>query len=1579
MADWIVAQRKAFLRWANSHLKVTGKQIDSIQTGFKDGKLLCKLIALLTGDKVHFPNKKCKMEIHNLENINAALHYLTDKKGIRLVGIGAKDVYDGSEKLILGLLWTIILRLEISEFSIDGIAGKKGLLLWVQRVTDGYPKCGKSIKNFSGSWRNGLGFCAIINHFRSDCLDFDALDRDDSRACCDTGIAAATDLGIPALLETSDLVDTAKPDEKVVMTYVAEYFKKFAASEAAEAKVKAIKEAVALTMHHEKLLEEYNEGAAKFGAWVDAETEKISAAEPGISVEELEAQQAEFEKYLSDDKPAHQQELFKVESSLLSLQSSQRNNGRPIQEVSDEQLAPTTLNRKWETLCQLQGDFDRKISQLKNQYHQFNFMVSNFDAKADAVSQWIKDTLDNLQQVASEVDDSTANGLQQKVAAHARYATQVERYDSIIHDLKNVVDEVQPPYIDAQRIADRYAEVVNDLQELANFAEGYRSEASEALQQVEAVEKLVRDYCKTAENFAFEADTLTTRVGNQKAGDTEAVCEEQLASNADAASTVERLDSDYTALSEQAGQLDETGNSADIPPHLTLDVLEEKLNELKKLLGEKTAAVEAARDEARQASETRIEKLKAEHAGTTNDYSSQVADLQAWIAERSAFFQKRENEDFGTRVAEAEEKATALGEYRDTAKPEHLSKLYDLESMLGALRTSQSQNQLEVYEPPADQSSQALKDSWASLEEQEVAYDKALQQCIADYRSMKRATASLEAKANMIFRWIGQQREVFADDSEPSADRKAVLEARLGSYRKYAKQAGRYMTVAVGLEDIAGTVYDPYHTKDRVNAVVNDVHAQLEELQAVADAFAKKTQELLDAENALLAQAKEYKDAAEDLLFSLDEENDRVAATDGSASPKKSATAAEVSRNIAEHDERGAMLDREVAEARPNLQRLSDALTEAGREEYIPSDIGLDTIDKRIADVQAARDSASEDLKQRLEQAESEGSSTAAQLQADHAQQQADFEAAAASMKEWIAARQARFEGERGWISVEQCNAAVDSLATYRSDEKPTKQTELFGLEGTVGRLVSSQRQNNLPEYQPPADLTPAALISAWEALQTEEVSYEAELLSTLDSYTKMLAAFEEFTTTSDMILKWAEEKQAIFSADVDPAEEAQPPAVVLTNVNARLASHRAYTEQWSRYEPLKNTVVDVLVTKISEPYESAAAAAESHAKLTETLDALRQQAAEFGERNTALQQLHQADLELSQKHANLAEGTLFQLRLVRDDLNTPVNEASVQACEDAIAAVEEITNTKLSAISSTVDGDLATMHAELSAKPNATERQLLSEAHDNAALKQQVADLAATAEEQAARLKAALEVAREKEAAAKAFAEAADAFAAKIKALHASLAAIEGSPEERKSAILDVQTDVEARAGDVDACRELDDKCKELGVTSNTFTTETQHSVESLYESLVKLIASMLNEIEGQIAAASAGKLDPDTIKYVSVPSCLRAWSCCVFAAKLCSNEWCAVDVVVSWQVSQQAVQRVRHRRVRPWFPGVLRVLQRLRPRYRRKDREEVVWAVRDGKWWQDFVGRVPRAHGERDGLRHDVGGCYVFVPRPG
>lgn len=44
------------------------------------------------------------------------------KKGLKLTNIGSSDVVDSNEKLLLGLLWTIILRFAIAE---DGKQGKR--------------------------------------------------------------------------------------------------------------------------------------------------------------------------------------------------------------------------------------------------------------------------------------------------------------------------------------------------------------------------------------------------------------------------------------------------------------------------------------------------------------------------------------------------------------------------------------------------------------------------------------------------------------------------------------------------------------------------------------------------------------------------------------------------------------------------------------------------------------------------------------------------------------------------------------------------------------------------------------------------------------------------------------------------------------------------------------------------------------------------------------------------------------------------------------------------------------------------------------------------------------------------------------------------------------------------------------------------------------------------------------------------------------------------------------------------------------------------------------------------------------
>ncbi|OIW34062.1 hypothetical protein CONLIGDRAFT_659767 [Coniochaeta ligniaria NRRL 30616] len=229
---WITVQQKTFTKWLNTKIEARSLEVKDLVHDLSDGVMLIHLLECLSNESLGRYAAKPKLRVQRFENANIALDFIKSR-GIQMTNIGAEDVVDGNRKIILGLIWTLILRFTINDINEEGMTAKEGLLLWCQRKTACYDEV--DVRDFSASWNDGLAFCALLDIHRPDLIDYDALDKSDHRGNMQMAFDIAhREIGIPKLLDVEDVCDVAKPDERSLMTYIAYWFHAFSQMEKVE-------------------------------------------------------------------------------------------------------------------------------------------------------------------------------------------------------------------------------------------------------------------------------------------------------------------------------------------------------------------------------------------------------------------------------------------------------------------------------------------------------------------------------------------------------------------------------------------------------------------------------------------------------------------------------------------------------------------------------------------------------------------------------------------------------------------------------------------------------------------------------------------------------------------------------------------------------------------------------------------------------------------------------------------------------------------------------------------------------------------------------------------------------------------------------------------------------------------------------------------------------------------------------------------------------------------------------------------------------------------------------------------------
>jgi hypothetical protein len=315
---WERQQKKTFTAWCNSHLRKLGIQIKGLDTDFRDGLTLLKLLEIIAGEKIPPAEKRGKMRVHKIANVGKALNFITNK-GVKLAGIGSEEIVDGNLKMTLGMIWTIILRFAIQDISVEELSAKEGLLLWCQRKTAPYKNV--NVHNFHMSFKDGLAFCALIHRHRPELIDYDSLKKGDDMYNLNLAFEVAEKhLDIPKMLDAEDLHNTPKPDERAVMTYVSSYYHAFSSSARAEQAAKRIGKVLNINQENERMMQEYETMASDLLEWIQRTMPWLNDRSPEKNLTEAQEKLEEFRQYGTATKPPKSDEKAKLEAHFHTLQ-----------------------------------------------------------------------------------------------------------------------------------------------------------------------------------------------------------------------------------------------------------------------------------------------------------------------------------------------------------------------------------------------------------------------------------------------------------------------------------------------------------------------------------------------------------------------------------------------------------------------------------------------------------------------------------------------------------------------------------------------------------------------------------------------------------------------------------------------------------------------------------------------------------------------------------------------------------------------------------------------------------------------------------------------------------------------------------------------------------------------------------------------------------------------------------------------------------------------------------------------------------------------------------------------------------
>uniref|UniRef100_A0A8D0Q7R6 F-actin cross-linking protein n=1 Tax=Sus scrofa TaxID=9823 RepID=A0A8D0Q7R6_PIG len=297
----------------------------------------------------------------------------------------------------------------------------------------------------------------------------------------------------------SDIVNTPKPDERAIMTYVSCFYHAFAGAEQAETAANRICKVLAVNQENERLMEEYERLASELLEWIRRTIPWLENRTPEKTMQAMQKKLEDFRDYRRKHKPPKVQEKCQLEINFNTLQTKLRISNRPAFMPSEGKMV-SDIAGAWQRLEQAEKGYEEWLLNEIRRLERVEHLAEKFRQKASTHETWAYGKEQILLQ--KDYESASLTEVRALLRKHEAFESDLAAHQDRVEQIAAIAQELNElDYHDAVNVNDRCQKICDQWDRLGTLTQKRREALERTEKLLETIDQLHLEFAKRAAPF----------------------------------------------------------------------------------------------------------------------------------------------------------------------------------------------------------------------------------------------------------------------------------------------------------------------------------------------------------------------------------------------------------------------------------------------------------------------------------------------------------------------------------------------------------------------------------------------------------------------------------------------------------------------------------------------------------------------------------------------------------------------------------------------------------------------------------------------------------------------------------------------------------------------------------------------------------------------------------------------------------------------------------------------------------------------------------------------------------------------